>query len=273
MMKMKRKPIKSKLLNPSIVIGNDLARELQAMITAMHKDTKRQIIELFNEPDMQGFAADANISSQARMLMNRLIDKWGKRFDDWARDHTGTFIRRVNRNAEQTMKSSLKEWSENITLKFDTSDERMMNVLKASTEQAAQLITAMPAKYLDQVQGNVMRSITTGNGLKDLVPQLTKLYNSNYKHAKMVALDQTRKAYTAVQVANMQRLGMKKFEWIHSGGGQHPRKQHQDWDGKIFSIDNPPVDKTFGPVMPGDAINCRCKMRLILDFGVDEDAA
>lgn len=271
---MKKKPIKSKLLNPSIVIGNDLARELQAMITAMHKDTRREIIKLFSDGSLSGFAQDGgNIASQARILMNRLMDKWNDRFENWARDRTGTFIRKVNRNAEQTMKSSLKEWSQNITLKFDASDERIMTVLKASTQQAAQLITAMPAKYLDQVQGDVMRSITTGNGLKDLVPQLTKLYNSNYKHAKLVALDQTRKAYTAVQVANMQRLGMKKFEWIHSGGGQHPRKQHEDWDGQIFDIDKPPVDKTFGPVMPGDAINCRCKMRLILDFGVGENAA
>ena len=36
------------------------------------------------------------------------------------------------------------------------------------------LIKSIPAQYLNGVQGAVMRSITTGNGMQDLVPYLQK---------------------------------------------------------------------------------------------------
>ena len=100
------------------------------------------------------------------------------------------------------------------------SDARLEEVIKASTQEAANLIKSIPVNYINEVQGQVMRSITTGQGLKDLVPYLTKKYHGNVRKAKNVALDQTRKAYQSINTSRLKSLGVKKFIWVHSGGGK-----------------------------------------------------
>lgn len=270
---MKTKTLKTNkgaVLNVSASIGNDYAKSVTKLIDLMAADIKKEMRSLFDTHSLDG-AMDASISSQSRIAINALLDKWEPRFKDVAKNATDKWINRIDKNSSVTLGLSLKDISEQFTLKFDTKDERLMNVIKASTEQAANLIKLIPQEYLGQVQGQVMRSITTGQGLKDLVPFLNEKYNKLRRHAKLVALDQTRKAYTAISAARMEKVGMTKFEWIHSGGGQHPRQQHKDWNGKIFDINDPPEDDKFGPVLPGQAINCRCKMRMILDFGDDEE--
>ncbi len=69
--------------------------------------------------------------------------------------------------------------------------------------------------------------------------------------------------------------GLKKFKWLHSGGGQVPRETHlHKLDGNIFSLDPvelekeqialglPPTDRGF----PGFPVNCRCTMFSVLTF-------
>ena len=126
-------------------------------------------------------------------------------------------------------------------------------------------------QYLGEVQGQVMRSITSGQGLKDLIPYLNTKYDQNIRHARNVAFDQTRKAYSNINAGRMQANGIKSYEWIHSGGGQHPRKLHQQMNGRVYRLDDPPVidERTQERGIPGRAINCRCTMRPIVSFGDD----
>jgi SPP1 gp7 family putative phage head morphogenesis protein len=99
------------------------------------------------------------------------------------------------------------------------------------------------------------------------MPFMREKYGQNVRKARNVAHDQTRKAYSSISNARMQAAGIEEFEWCHSHGGKTPRPQHEEWNGKTFRFDKPPVDDTFGPVLPGIAINCRCFARPILKFG------
>ena len=143
------------------------------------------------------------------------------------------------------------------------------------------LIKTINANYLEQVKGAVNRSIQNGGGLETLVPNMNKFLKSEAQKtrnkAKNVALDQTRKAYNALNAARMERIGVKKFEWVHSGGGQSPREYHMaaapsGLNGGIFSIDDPPViDQKTGELgLPGQAINCKCIMRPLIQFDEGE---
>lgn len=74
----------------------------------------------------------------------------------------------------------------------------------------------------------------------------------------------------------MASAGVKKFEWIHSGGGAEPRELHVSYDGQIFDLDNPSIiDRRTGQRgLPGQLIKCKCKMRPVIDFTqyLDEQA-
>ena len=68
------------------------------------------------------------------------------------------------------------------------------------------LIKSIPEQYFKDVTGSVMRSITTGNGLADLVPEIKKYDGQTERRAKLLALDQTRKAYNSINKQRMQSL-------------------------------------------------------------------
>jgi len=88
------------------------------------------------------------------------------------------------------------------------------------------------------------------------------------RRARMIAHDQTRKAYNNLNRGRMEKLGLKKFKWLHTGGSAHPRKLHQMLNGLVFSFDDPPIidEKTGERGIPGQAINCRCRMQVVLDL-------
>ncbi len=65
----------------------------------------------------------------------------------------------------------------------------------------------------------------------------------------------------------MNQNGITHFQWNHSGGSLNPRKDHQDLDGKIFPIDEPPIIDSSGTRgYPAQLPNCRCFMTPILDL-------
>lgn len=259
-------------LRPNAGIAADYAKPTLELIGLMSRDVKRELKRLFTATNYE-VAMDASISSQARILMNYLLRKWQKRFDTVAKKSTDRMIQRTMKNSAVTLEMSLKEASKDFEIDTSFTDARLEDVIKASTQEAANLIKVIPQKYLSEVQGQVMRSITTGRGMEDLLPFLTKKYQGNVKHAKNVALDQTRKAYQSINTSRLKSLGVKKFVWVHTGGSREPRKDHIKMSGNEYSFDNPPVigimygNEVRG--LPGDLPYCRCICKPVINFDFD----
>ena len=105
-------------------------------------------------------------------------------------------------------------------------------VMKALIYDNVSLITNIQERYFEQITGVVMRSITSGKGVTFIEEELLKYKGMTKRRARNIALDQTRKAYNDINLRNMQDAGVRKAEWVHSGGSQKPRTYHQTrWDG------------------------------------------
>lgn len=281
---MASKRIEAGSLRPNAGIAITYGKEIVALIEQMSKDVRAEMESLFATTthhgamdDKDGFSREGgNVVSQARITMNKLQAKWETRFNRTARRVTDQMMARTIRNSTTTLGLSLKELSGDITLKVPT-DPAFLEIVKASTLEATELIKLIPQKYLGDVQGQVMRSITTGNGLKDLVPYLNTKYKQNVRHARNVAMDQTRKAYSNINASRLKSIGMTRYIWVHSGGSVHPRSNHVAMNGKEYSLDAPPViGEMYGREVrgkPGDLPNCRCVMKPIISFGDNSDAA
>lgn len=267
---MKKNQIKAKTLISNAGIASDYSKEIIKLIAQMSSEVKAEMKELFASESMHG-TMDGNISSQARIRLNKLLDKYNPLFNSWAKRTTDRMISRTLKNSAITLGMSLREVSSDLYIDFSKVDDRLRNIITASTEEAANLIKLIPEKYLADVQGAVMRSITTGNGLKDLIPFMKTKYEQNTRHASNVAIDQTRKAYNNINASRMEAIGQTKFEWIHSGGGMHPRKLHQEMAGKEYDLKDPPViGVMYGEEVrgiPGQLPFCGCSMRPIISFG------
>jgi uncharacterized protein with gpF-like domain len=265
---------------PLIIAGSIASRyfdRLDPLIMKMRHEVEREIMALDDAfaGDGEAWAMDASIASQARILMGAMRDKFTSLFAQLATDAATQMVQRASKDSAQKLGISLKEMSGQLTLKTDVFNGALRDTLKATVAENVSLIKQkLVTSYFDKVEGQVYRSIASGNGLADLKPQLEEYGVKTRNWAKNVSLDQTRKAYNNINAQRMQALGVKEFEWVHSGGSNHPRKYHRDvLSGKIFAFDNlPHLD---GPNkgergMPGQAPYCRCIMRPIFKFD-DED--
>ncbi len=123
-----------------------------------------------------------------------------------------------------SLKSSLKDMTGGLTLKTDILTGELKDVLKASIAENVSLIKSIPDQYHKQVEGAVMRSITSAQGGEQLVPFLKKYRGITERRARNIAGDQWIKAYSSINRVRMQKLGIRKYEWLHVGGSMHPRK-------------------------------------------------
>jgi SPP1 gp7 family putative phage head morphogenesis protein len=258
---------------------------INKLIKQMVDETKKQLLKLFksetsenyfnNQEKIAKITMDASISSQSRILLNVLSKKFSRLFESKSKFLSEKMFNDLSKISKSNLHSSLKILSGGLSLKTGVVPKGMEEASKAIIDQNVKLFKSIPEKYFNDISGAVYRSITTGNGLADLVPDINKYAKTTQRNAKLMSLDQTRKAYNSINKQRMMNIGVKQFEWIHSGGGIEPRKSHLKIDGHIFSFENlekeqeelgvPEADRG----VPGHAINCRCVMKPVIDFSED----
>lgn len=289
----KKPELKGTTLRPSAGIQAQFENEVYALVEEMTSETTRELKKLFRSPAAEaldslevkilreegiisGYGMDESIASQSRILVNSLISRFFKLFNDRAETIAKRMVSRTIKNSSVTLRASLKK-ATGQAIKTDFMTGTLNEVTKASVSEAVGLIKRIPQEYLGKVQNAVMRSITTTEGSGSLIDELDK-YNVQIKNwSRNVARDQTNKAYSNINRERMKAVGVKKFEWVHSGGSTHPRKLHKDvLNGNVYSIDAPPIiqeGKTPVRGLPGQLPYCNCKMRPVLEFDEVDDAA
>lgn len=273
--------LKGTRLNYNVSDQLKYKRELMKLTRAMVSEVQRRVLGLFRTENSKEFfkqqkkaTMDVSVASKSKKLINKLMAKFEKLFSSKATELAEGMLSSSLKTSQSTLKTSLKQLSGGVALNTGVVPKGMEDVSQAIINENVSLIKSIPSEYLDKVSGAVMRSITTGNGLSDLEPEIKKYSGQTDRRVSLLALDQTRKAYNTINKQRMQSIGVKKFEWIHSGGGQHPRISHMKLDGKIFSFNDLPLKGEEGFVngqFPGQAINCRCTMLPVLEFEDGEE--
>src|SRR6478752_2159461 len=252
-------------LNEPAGVQARYAQKLDRLVKQMTREVSREVKRLFeSDTGTAHFGQDASIASQSRILLNALRSKFEDLFASQAKVLAESMVNGASKASGSALHSSLEALSGGLSLKVPTMTpgSSLSNIYKASVSENVNLIKSIPSEYLKDVEGATMRSITTGNGLQDLVPALEKYEGQTHRRAKNIALDQTRKAYNSINKGRMQKAGVEKFMWHHSGGGAHPREDHIAMDGNVYSFDDLPVidERTGERGIPGQAPNCRCTM-------------
>lgn len=274
---------KGTTLNHSVALEERYKRELDRLVKAMCIYTQKEIVKLFKKQFSKEYfkeqkklekvnTMDDTISSQARILVNYLQNKFETLFNRKSKSLAESMINGAMKASAFSLGVSLKELSGGISFKTSIVPESLTEVIKASIEENVSLIRSIPTRYFTDISGSVMRSITTGEGIKELVPEIKKYEGVTLRRAKTIAYDQTRKAYNSINKQRMLDVGIKKFQWIHSGGGQKPRASHIKMNGKIFTFENLEAEQRAMNIpdndrgLPGHPINCRCSFKPIYEF-------
>lgn len=248
-------------------------RELQRLVEEMTKAYRRELESVFKQYGPAETAMDASLPAQARIALAALQRRFAALFRKRAPTIVDRMLGQVDKASSSSLNQSLKELSGGLTLKTKTMPPALAEAMKAATYENVSLIKSIPQQFHTQIEGDVMRSMQPGaNGLQDVYESLRKYEGVTDRRARTIAHDQVRKATTALNAERAKAAGVRKFEWVHSGGGAEPRKLHLRLDGQIFSYDDLPVidERTGERGLPGQLINCRCTARPIVDFGPDE---
>ena len=237
--------VEGKPLNPSAAVEQRYYTALRVLIDRMVADTEHELQKLFKtEHAEEYFAQDASISSQARILTNALIKKYTDLFASLSKPMAERFAEESDKSSDVAVKSSIRHLSDELTLSTKTITSGPLNdILNATVTENVGLIKSIPAQYLNGVQGAVMRSITTGNGMQDLVPYLQKHKGITLRRARMIAQDQTKKAFSSLSKARMEKIGVEEYEWLHTSGSRHPRKLHIEDGRQHLSLRRPARDR------------------------------
>lgn len=259
-------------LNPSAGTEIRYYRELEKQIVAMCDDVRARLLAAFDKPGpVEFFAEDISISSHTQIIVNALAKKYNGIFGELAKPLAKKVAAQADKTSSTALHASLKQLSGGMSLGTRALSGDTREVIKAMIAENVGLIKTIPQQYLAGIQGAVMRSITTGNGLKDLVPYMAKHEQITLRRARFIAKDQSKKAFENICTERMQHLGLEEFSWLHTGGSSHPRKRHVEWNGKIFRLDKPPIDVDGEPTLPGQKPGCRCRKLPVITFKDAED--
>lgn len=272
-----RKPdvIRGNPLNPNAAVTARYYDELKWLVDLMTANVEKKLVKFFETGHVEEFfAADASTASQARIITNALAQKFNALFGANAKPMAESMVKQSAKASSTALHSSLQQLGGGLSLPTSAIKGPLTDIINATVTENVGLIKSISAEYLQGVQGAVMRSITTGSGMQDLVPYLERHKGITLRRARMIATDQTRKAFNNISKSRMENLGVTEYEWIHTGGSNEPREYHAKvLNGKIFKLSEPPVidPKTGERGIPGQLINCRCRMRPVINLNKTEE--
>jgi SPP1 gp7 family putative phage head morphogenesis protein len=254
--------------------GRDYSRAIMSLVSRMTAESRIAYEQLLNS-QLGGAATLVRMTA----INSHLLSKYNELFAQQLPIMAQSMIFGVNKSSKSALASgfiSKEDFAEDqkqariasisLSNKFLT-DEKMYPLFAAQVQQNVALFKTIPPVYFQRVEKAVLDSIVTGRGFADLKPFFQQHSNGTKNYAHLRALDQTRKAYGDINITRIKEAGGTELEWIHSGGGSHPDPRHVKLDGKIFPVDEPPVDYiTRGQEVHSwcRRVNCRCTVAPVI---------
>lgn len=96
------------------------------------------------------------------------------------------------------------------------------------------LIRNVPQQFMTNVEGIVLRGVTSGTLPRDIAEQLADEEGVAMRRAKNIARDQVGKLYGRLNAVRQQRLGVKTYTWA-TVSDNRVRPEHEERDGKVYA--------------------------------------
>lgn len=214
-----------------------------------------------NEPHI---AQDELPASALRAAIRKLTQRWQKRFNEAAPKLADYYATAIEDRSSTALRNILKEAGISVEFRMTPA---MQDIFRATVQSNVELIKSIPAQYLTQVQGSVMRSVQTGRDLGTLAKELQEHYGVTKRRAAFIARSQNNMATASMTRARQVELGITEAIWMHSGGGRHPRPTHlaAGRDKTKYDTSKGWFDPAVGKnIFPGELPNCRCVSRAVV---------
>lgn len=250
-------------IRPNVGIEAAYRRKLQAYIAAMNDSIQYWLGAAYKANDPH-IAMDELPAAALKRAIRMLGRRWQRKFDKLATELADHFAKAVQDRSASALKSILKR--NGFTVEFKMTPA-MQDILRATINENVALIKSIPAQYMIQVEGSVMRSVTAGRDLGSLAKELTEHYGVSKRRAALIARTQNNLTTASMTRARQLEVGVTEAVWLHSGGGRHPRPSHlkAGRDKQRYDVREGWLDPDVGrKIFPGELINCRCVSKAVV---------
>ncbi len=238
----------------------EMNKSVVFFITQTYKRNSSEIEDI--EPTKDLIAIDALPAAELQRAIRRLIARWQRQFDQAAPKLASWFARSASTRSDKVLADILRDGG--FSVKFSLT-RAQRNILRATINENVSLIRSIPARYLQEIEGLVMRSVTAGRDVKTLTKDIQARYKVTRKRAALIARDQNSKATAQLVRARQLEFNILDAVWMHSHAGKTSRPTHLANDGKRYSVKDGWFDPAVGKfIHPGELINCRCTSKSIV---------
>lgn len=232
----------------------EMSNSVEYWLTAEYRKKPPRMVALVEQ------AQDASPSIEMRKVLADLAKRWIDRFDEYAPKIAEAYLQGMFKASDSAFRQALKDAGWTVDFKMTPA---VRDAFNASLTENIGLIKSIPEKYLQQIEGVVMRSYSAGRDLESMIKDIRALYPVTHRRAELIARDQSNKANAVVNRARQMELGITEAIWMHSHAGKNPRLDHVAADGKRYKIaEGCKISGEF--IQPGEEINCRCTCRAVL---------
>jgi SPP1 gp7 family putative phage head morphogenesis protein len=245
-------------VHPNAGIAAAYQRKLDALIDELHASIMWWLRAEYRANPPKTLAQDESSAEAMRKAIRKLTKRWLAKFDEAAEKLAAYFAQSVSARSDAALKKILKDGGISVEWKMTAAQRE---VLSATVQENVALIKSIPQRYLEQVEGVVMRSVQTGRDLKQLTDDLQKQFGVTKRRAAFIARDQNNKATAALNRARQLEIGVEEAIWVHSHAGKHPRPSHvkAGRDKVRYRVDEGWLDPAINKrIWPGTEIKCRC---------------
>ena len=250
-------------VRPNAGVRSAYAKKLRALIDAMSKDMADAVMSVYRK-DEPLIAQDAKLPAKKLSdVMAGVRKRWEKRFDEDSDQISTWFAKTVKSSVTRQKRSAVKDSKIPSAFAVNFDKGRVsQDVFEAIVAQNASLIKSIADKYLSDVEGLVMRSVTDGRDIKGLSQELQQRYNLTKRRADFIARDQNNKATESLARAQDTQAGITRGVWMHIGGKYTSFLLYKKMDGEEFDLAEGLYDKDVDrKVMPGELPGCQCTYR------------
>lgn len=245
---------------PDAVAVSYLA-DMRRIIKTVERDVNERLKPVIKSTENE-YTADSLTNDGWLDLVRGALDylkrKWtGLNFDSVANRLSTEFVTTANAtNARQSRRD--------LGIDIFSGNPQLVEYLRASAYDNAQLIKSIPEQYLGRVESAVMANMRAGNRSTAIIAELKKAYDITDKRAKMIARDQTAKINGELTKKRQVAAGFDYFQWIDSDDSRVRTRHHEISErvtayGKgVYRWDSPPLSDKGEPIIPGSDYQCRC---------------
>lgn len=195
--------------------------------------------------DVEGATEDANAAlTRLAVVIGPQLEDWVVRVEQWHRTRMGQLFT-----------------PSGVRLETLLGRGDVATTLQSVLAENVALIRSLSDQMRNGISGAVFRGLTARSTAATVAKEIRQLTGVARSRAKLIAADQLQKLTGRLDEERQTQLGIRKFEWAHSGK-KHPRLHHLARHGLRYAWDSA-VARTDPP---GRAIRCGCKARAVVEL-------